>query len=110
MSKIGKYFIFLGKLFTDREKFRVYFSLVFDEAVQIGIGSLLIVSIVSFFLGAVTSILPGATLTNSWAGVEIPAERFMASDDVAQVIWTAYNLPSTTVLEEIILRPQLGDL
>ena len=58
----------------------------------------------------VTSILPGATLTNSWAGVEIPAERFMASDDVAQVIWTAYNLPSTTVLEEIILRPQLGDL
>lgn len=58
----------------------------------------------------VTSILPGATLTDSWAGVEIPAERFMASDDVAQVIWTAYNLPSTTVLEEIVLRPQLGDL
>jgi NADP-dependent 3-hydroxy acid dehydrogenase YdfG len=58
----------------------------------------------------VTSILPGATLTDSWAGVEIPAERFMAADDVAQVIWTAYNLPSTTVLEEILLRPQLGDL
>jgi NADP-dependent 3-hydroxy acid dehydrogenase YdfG len=58
----------------------------------------------------VTSILPGATLTDSWAGVEIPAERFMAADDVAQVIWTAYNLPSTTVLEEIVLRPQLGDL
>ena len=58
----------------------------------------------------VTSILPGATLTDSWAGVEIPAERFMASEDVAQVIWTAYNLPNTTVLEEILLRPQLGDL
>ena len=54
--------------------------------------------------------MPGATLTDSWAGVEIPAERFMASEDVAQVIWTAYNLPNTTVLEEIILRPQLGDL
>jgi NADP-dependent 3-hydroxy acid dehydrogenase YdfG len=58
----------------------------------------------------VTSILPGATLTDSWAGVEIPAERFMAADDVAQVIWTAYHLPATTVLEEILLRPQLGDL
>lgn len=64
MSKIGKYFIFLGKLFTDREKFRVYFSLVFDEAVQIGIGSLLIVSIVSFFLGAVTCVQTAANLDN----------------------------------------------
>lgn len=58
----------------------------------------------------VTSILPGATFTNSWAGVELPTERFIASDDIATVIWTAYSLPSTTVLEEIVMRPQLGDL
>lgn len=58
----------------------------------------------------VTSILPGATFTNSWAGVELPTERFMASDDIAEVIWTAYCLPTTTVLEEIVMRPQLGDI
>lgn len=58
----------------------------------------------------VTSILPGATLTNSWAGVELPAERFIAPEDIAQVVWTAYNLPDSTVLEEILLRPMLGDL
>ncbi len=58
----------------------------------------------------VTSILPGATLTNSWAGVELPAERFMAPQDIAQVVWTAYSLPDSTVLEEILLRPMLGDL
>ncbi|MEA5404797.1 SDR family oxidoreductase [Arcicella sp. DC2W] len=58
----------------------------------------------------VTSILPGATFTNSWAGVELPTERFIASDDIAEVIWTANALPATTVLEEIIMRPQLGDL
>jgi NADP-dependent 3-hydroxy acid dehydrogenase YdfG len=58
----------------------------------------------------VTSILPGATLTNSWAGVELPAERFMAPEDIAQVVWTAYSLPDSTVLEEILLRPMLGDL
>ncbi len=58
----------------------------------------------------VTSILPGATLTNSWAGVELPAERFMAPEDIAQVVWTAYCLPDSTVLEEILLRPMLGDL
>ncbi len=58
----------------------------------------------------VTSILPGATFTNSWAGVELPTERFIASDDIAEVIWTANALPATTVLEEIVMRPQLGDL
>lgn len=58
----------------------------------------------------VTSILPGATLTNSWAGVELPAERFIAPQDIAQVVWTAFNLPDSTVLEEILLRPMLGDL
>ena len=58
----------------------------------------------------VTSILPGATLTNSWAGVELPAERFIAPKDIAQVVWTAYSLPDSTVLEEILMRPMLGDL
>ena len=58
----------------------------------------------------VTSILPGATLTNSWAGVELPAERFIAPEDIAQVVWTAFNLPDSTVLEEILMRPMLGDL
>jgi short-subunit dehydrogenase len=58
----------------------------------------------------VTSIIPGATFTNSWAGVELPTERFMASDDIAEVIWTAHCLPATTVIEEIVMRPQLGDL
>jgi NADP-dependent 3-hydroxy acid dehydrogenase YdfG len=58
----------------------------------------------------VTSILPGATLTNSWAGVELPAERFIAPEDIAQVVWTAFSLPDSTVLEEILMRPMLGDL
>lgn len=58
----------------------------------------------------VTSILPGATFTNSWAGVELPTERFIASDDIAEVVWAANALPATTVLEEIVMRPQLGDL
>ena len=64
MAVIGRYLIFIGKLFTNREKFKVYFGLVFDEAVLIGIGSLLIVSIVSFFLGAVTCVQTAANLDN----------------------------------------------
>ncbi len=58
----------------------------------------------------VTSVMPGAVLTDSWAGVDIPAERFMSADDVAKTIWAAYNLSDSAVIEEIIMRPQKGDI
>lgn len=58
----------------------------------------------------VTAILPGATLTNSWAGTDLPADRFMESADVADSAWYAYSLSRSAVVEEILIRPQLGDL
>jgi short-subunit dehydrogenase len=58
----------------------------------------------------VTSILPGATYTASWEGVDLPIERFIRAEDVAECVWGAYNLSPQTVVEEIIIRPQLGDL
>ena len=58
----------------------------------------------------VTSIMPGATLTDSWAGVDIPAERFMQAADVADIIWASYNLSPSAVVEEIVLRPLKGDI
>ncbi len=56
MSRIGRYFIFLGTLFQDREKFSVYTGLVLNECIDIGVNSVFIVSIVSFFIGAVTCV------------------------------------------------------
>ena len=58
----------------------------------------------------VTSILPGATYTASWEGTELPKDRFMKAEDIAEAVFAAYQLSDTTVLEELILRPQLGDL
>ncbi|MEO1052597.1 MAG: ABC transporter permease [Bacteroidota bacterium] len=56
MKSIGKYFIFLGALFSNRESFRTYFRLTIDESVSIGINSIFIVTIISVFIGAVTAI------------------------------------------------------
>ncbi len=56
MKTIGKYFIFIGSLFVNRESFKTYVRLVIDEAVLIGINSIFLVSIVSFFIGAVTTL------------------------------------------------------
>jgi NAD(P)-dependent dehydrogenase (short-subunit alcohol dehydrogenase family) len=58
----------------------------------------------------VISILPGATLTDSWAGVNLPEERFMPVEDIAEVVWTAVALSKRSVVEEIVIRPQLGDI
>jgi short-subunit dehydrogenase len=58
----------------------------------------------------VTAVLPGATLTSSWEGVELPPERFMKPSDVADAIWGVYNLSGQSVVEEILIRPQLGDI
>jgi short-subunit dehydrogenase len=58
----------------------------------------------------VTAILPGATLTASWEGVDLPADRFMKPEDVAITVYTAWSLSKNTVIEEILVRPQLGDI
>jgi len=58
----------------------------------------------------VTSLMPGATLTDSWAGVHLPESRFMKADDIAKLIFDIYNLSETTVIEEVVLRPILGDI
>jgi short-subunit dehydrogenase len=58
----------------------------------------------------VTAILPGATLTESWSGTALPAERFMDAGDIAETVFSAYSLSSRAVVEEILIRPQLGDL
>ncbi len=58
----------------------------------------------------VTAILPGATHTASWEGVDLPPERFMKPEDVAMAIFGAYSLSLNSVVEEILIRPQLGDI
>lgn len=58
----------------------------------------------------VTSISPGPTLTASWEGFDGPPERLMPPEDIASVVWSAYQMAPQTVVEDILLRPMLGDL
>ena len=58
----------------------------------------------------VTSIMPGATWSASWAGVDLPEDRLMKASDVAHSVLSAYELSDAAVVEEIVIRPQLGDL
>ncbi len=58
----------------------------------------------------VSAVLPGATYTSSWEGVDLPESRFIKSSDIAETIWSAYSLSENTVIEELTVRPQLGDI
>ncbi len=58
----------------------------------------------------VTAVLPGPTLTASWAGIDLPADRFVQAEDVAEAVFSAYSLSPHAVIEELLIRPQLGDL
>jgi short-subunit dehydrogenase len=58
----------------------------------------------------VTAILPGATWSNSWAGVELPESRLMQAHDIALAVYNAMEMSPSAVVEEITIRPQLGDL
>jgi len=56
MRGIGKYFIFLGNLLVKREPFKIYTKQILNECIKVGIDSIVIVTIVSTFIGAVTCI------------------------------------------------------
>jgi short-subunit dehydrogenase len=58
----------------------------------------------------VTHVLPGAAYTDSWSGSGIDPKRIMEAADVAQMVYAAAQLSPQACVEEIILRPQLGDL
>ena len=56
MRSIGQYILFLGALFRNPESFRTYVKLVFDECIYVGWNSVLLVTITSLFIGAVTTL------------------------------------------------------
>ena len=58
----------------------------------------------------VTSVFPGAVLTDSWEGFDNTDKRIMEAEDVAQMIFAASQLSFAACVEDIVLRPQLGDL
>lgn len=59
----------------------------------------------------VTSVMPGATWSNSWQGDNLPPyERLMPAEDIASMIVATWQLGPSSVVEDLVIRPQLGDL
>lgn len=58
----------------------------------------------------VTAVLPGSTLTDSWAGTSIPTERFVHAEDIASAIINCLKMSAGANVDEIVIRPVEGDI
>lgn len=55
IEELGRYVQLIGSLFTRPEKFSMYWKEMFRQLNDIGVGSLVIVMLISIFIGAVTA-------------------------------------------------------
>ncbi|CAN5198240.1 SDR family oxidoreductase [soil metagenome] len=58
----------------------------------------------------VTAVYPGAVMTDSWGDFDNSQQRIMEANDIAAMIIAATKLSPQAVVEDIVIRPQLGDL
>jgi short-subunit dehydrogenase len=58
----------------------------------------------------VTTVYSGAVYTSSWEGADISPQRIMEVEDIANMIYAASLLSPQACVEDIVIRPQLGDL
>lgn len=58
----------------------------------------------------VSFVSPGGTLTDMWAGEDLPPERLLSPDDIGKTVALMAELTPQCVMDEIILRPILGDI
>ncbi len=58
----------------------------------------------------VTTVYPGAFWSESWEGSGIDPQRIMEAADIAKLIYSSAHLSPQACLEDIIIRPQRGDL
>lgn len=56
LNRIGEYILFMGRIFTKPEKKRVYLKELVNELEKLGLNSIVLVAIISFFIGVVLTL------------------------------------------------------
>jgi len=58
----------------------------------------------------VTAVYPGAVYTSSWYGSGVSESRIMEAADIAELVFSSAKLSPQACVEDIVIRPQLGDI
>lgn len=98
MKEFGRYAMFMASLLVRRETFATYYRLTLDECIQIGLKSAGMISMVAFFMGAVTTVQIAGNLVSPF----VP--RFVISQVVREM--TILELAPTIIA--IIFAGKVG--
>lgn len=66
LQKVGRYVMLMGRTFTRPERMRVFFKEYLREIEQLGVNSIGIVLLISFFIGAVITIQIKLNIESPW--------------------------------------------
>jgi phospholipid/cholesterol/gamma-HCH transport system permease protein len=94
----GEYILLIKGMFTKPENFKMYWKELMHQCVEIGIGSLGIVSIISVFMGAVSAAQTAYQLTNP----------LIPKSTLAQIVRDTVILEFAPTLVSIVLAGVVG--
>ena len=97
-STIGAYLLMLKGMFTKPENFRMYWKELMHQSVEIGMGSLWIVTVISIFMGAVSAVQTAYQLTSP----------MLPKDTIAQIVRDTVILEFAPTLVCIVLAGVVG--
>ncbi|MFM7619364.1 MAG: MlaE family ABC transporter permease [Bacteroidota bacterium] len=66
LESFGKYALLLRRVFSRPEKRRVYYPLITEEMMKIGVQSVGIVALLAFFMGAVVALQTASNIESGW--------------------------------------------
>ena len=95
----GEYILLMKGMFTKPENFKMYWKELMHQCVEIGIGALGIVSIISIFMGAVSAVQTAYQLTSP----------LIAKTTISQVVRDTVILEFAPTLVCIVLAGVMGD-
>ena len=97
-NHLGSYFLMLKGMFTKPENFKMYWKEFMHQCVEIGVGALPIVVIISLFLGAVTTVQTAYQLVSPL----VPATT------IAQIVRDSMILELSPTVLSIVLAGVVG--
>jgi phospholipid/cholesterol/gamma-HCH transport system permease protein len=98
LSEIGKYILMIRGMFTRPENWKMYWKEFMHQCSEIGIGSLGIVTIISFFIGAVSAVQTAYQMTSP----------FLPPSLISQIVRDTVILEFAPTLVSIVLAGVVG--
>jgi phospholipid/cholesterol/gamma-HCH transport system permease protein len=97
-SSIGAYLLMMKGMFTKPENFKMYWKELMHQSVEIGLGSLWIVTVISIFMGAVSAVQTAYQLTSP----------ILPKETIAQIVRDTVILEFAPTLVCIVLAGVVG--